>query len=179
LRRDVGRALDWLDRRFVPGLGWAYSATRPVFDLMHQVYILEGLRGHPGATAVEERAIEVFAGFRSGAGYIDSLTLTGRAKALEGAERSGGQYPVFRGEYVLSARTDPSRLWSLGGMLGSFGLFAMEGARSSYWLSQIRRFPVQMLPDRFGADFRQEMHLARGVSLALYALRQHSSKKDI
>jgi hypothetical protein len=146
---------------------------------MHQVYILEGLRGHPGATAVEERAIEVFAGFRSGAGYIDSLTLTGRAKALEGAERSGGQYPVFRGEYVLSARTDPSRLWSLGGMLGSFGLFAMEGARSSYWLSQIRRFPVQMLPDRFGADFRQEMHLARGVSLALYALRQHSSKKDI
>lgn len=169
--RDAERALDWLDRRFVPGLGWAYSEKRPVFDLMHQVYILEGLRAYPHATDVEARAIEVFAGFRTGEGYIDSLTLTTRTKALETAERSGGQYVVFRGEHVLSARTEPARLWSVGGMLGCFGLLAVEGAQRSYWLSQIRRFPFQMLPTRFGADFRQEMHLARGAALALKALR--------
>jgi hypothetical protein len=29
-----------------------------------------------------------------------------------------------------------------------------------------------MLPDRFGADFRQEMHLARGLALAVAALRE-------
>lgn len=171
LQGEIRRALEWLDRRFVPGLGWAHSATRPVFELIHQVYILEGLGCHPGTTEREERAIEVFAGFRCGAGYIDSLTLTTRDKALESAVRSGAHYPVFRGEHVLSARTDPARLWSLGAMLGVFGGFALEGTRRGYWLSQIRRFPLHMLPDRFGIDFRQEMHLARGAALALKALR--------
>lgn len=169
---DAELALKWLDARFVQSLGWAYSETRPVFDLMHQVYILEGLRSHPDATMVEERAVEIFAGFRMGSGYIDSLTLMSREMALKNAERSGGQYVVFRGDRVLSARTDPARLWSLGGMLGSFALFALHGERNGYWLSQIRRFPFQILPDRFGADFRQEMHLARGAALALKALRE-------
>lgn len=168
---DASLALDWLNGRFVPGLGWAYSTKRPVFDLMHQVYILEGLHAHPSATDIEERAIEVFASFRTSQGYIDSMTLTNRAMAIDKAERSGGQYPVFRGDRVLSARIDAARLWSLGGLLVSFALFAMEGVRRSYWLSQIRRFPMHMLPARFGADFRQEMHLARGAALALKALR--------
>lgn len=172
---DANRALDWLSGRLVPGLGWAYSSTRPVFDLMHQVYILEGLFNYSRVTEIDERAIEVFAGFRTGSGYIDSLTLTSRDKALESAERSGDQYPVFRGNHVLSARADPARFWSLGGMLGSFALFAQHSERRGYWLSQIRRFPIQMLPERFGADFRQEMHLARGAALALKALRDQDA----
>ncbi|TQM90345.1 hypothetical protein [Roseinatronobacter monicus] len=173
--REAEQALEWLNGSFMPGLGWTYSKTRPVFDLMHQVYILEGLLCCRSINDPEQLAIETFASFRSGVGYIDSMTLSDRAKAIESVGRSGKNYIVFRGDRVLTARADPARVWSLGGMLGSFGLFAVEGKQPDYWLSQIRRFPVQMLPEHFGADFRQEMHLARGAALALKALRRKAS----
>jgi hypothetical protein len=163
----------------MPGLGWTYSAARPVFDLMHQVYIIEALLTHRGPRASEQRAIETFAAFRAGAGYIDSMLLTDRTKAIKSAERSGMRYVVFSGKHVLTAQCEPARLWSLGGMLGCFGLLAIDGALTGYWLSQIRHFPMHMLPSWLGTDFRQEMHLARGIAHALMALkRQHSARAE-
>jgi hypothetical protein len=176
---DAEKALSWLDQRFMPGLGWTYSAARPVFDLMHQVYIIEALLRHRGPRASEQRAIETFAAFRAGAGYIDSMLLTDRTKAIKSAERSGMRYVVFSGKHVLTAQCEPARLWSLGGMLGCFGLLAIDGALTGYWLSQIRHFPMHMLPSWLGTDFRQEMHLARGIAHALMALkRQHSARAE-
>jgi hypothetical protein len=165
-------ALKWLESRFLPGLGWAYSTRRPIIDLIHQVYIIEALHVDATACDLELRAIETFAAFRAGEQFIDSMAISSCSAALEAAERSGGHYAMFRGDQVLTASIKPARLWSMGAMLGSFGIFAREGKRRGYWLSQIRRFPLQMLPDRFGADFRQEMHLARGLALAVAALRE-------
>lgn len=171
---DAGLVLDWLADRFTPSLGWAYAGNRPVFDLVHQVYIVEALMQGGNLPELEARALETFASFRAGTGFIDSMRLVDRVAAILAAERSGAVYPMFRGDHVLTANTKPARLWSLGALLGCFGKLALDGSEPGYWLSQIRRFPVQMLPDRFGADFRQEMHLARGAALALKALREQA-----
>lgn len=173
VKRDAMQALHWLNSRFVPKLGWVYSATRPTLDLVHQAFILEALQCCRAWSEVdmEEHAIEVFAGFRAGEGYIDIMKLVNRNTAIELAERSTCSYLSFRGDHILSVSSNPARLWSLGSMLGSFGLFAMTGTRSLYWKMQIRGFPISMIPKDLGIDFRQEMALARGLALALYALR--------
>lgn len=110
--RDAGRALAWLDQRFVQGLGWAYSDKQPVFDLIHQIYILEALRIYPGATNIEQRAVETLAAFRAGAGFVDSMTLTDRTSALEIVARSGSHYLLFRADHTLTVKAEPARLGS-------------------------------------------------------------------
>lgn len=175
--RSAKAAMNWLAVRFVQGLGWAYSNRRSVFDLLHQAYILEAQCSHFGAVAVEHRAIETLAAFRAAAGYIDTLTLAEDSHAIDIVERSSIRYLVYKGDLTLIARAEPARPWSLGGLLACFGLFAGDGCNKGYWLSQIRRFPLHVLPAQFGIDFRQEMHIARGLALALKALRDKSTKQ--
>lgn len=155
--------LAWLDGSFVSGLGWPSGATRPVFALRHQSWIVEALIAHSKTEIIHARAFAAFAAFSTGQGYSDSLTLAPNAVDEPAVEFPNGQTVVVRGE--------AARLGSLGALLGCFALLADKCGERGYWDRQIRCFPFHTLPDHFGVEFREEMHLARGLALALARLR--------
>lgn len=159
--------------RRVPETGWAYSASEPVFDLVHQSYIIKGLADILGSAPVETQAIETFSLFKSGEGYIDTVRASDTANAVDSFVRSSILDLTFRGGHALIIRRTSARLWSLGALLACMGNFALIGAQPAFWRAAIRRFRLDGLNITAGKDFRQEMHLAYGLATCLRALREN------
>ena len=159
--------------RRVPETGWAYSASEPVFDLVHQSYIIKALTGILGSAPVETQAIETFSLFKSGEGYIDTVRASDTGNAIDSVVRSSILDLTFRGGQALIVRRAGARLWSLGALLACMGNFALIGATPAFWRAAIRRFRVCGLNISAGKDFRQEMHLAYGLAICLRALREN------
>ncbi|GGH08666.1 hypothetical protein GCM10007420_26860 [Glycocaulis albus] len=161
--------------RRTPETGWAYSASEHVYDLVHQSYIIEGLAGILGPETVENQAIETFSLFKSGEGYIDTVRASNIEHAIDSVIRSSIVDLTFRGGQAMMMRRTGARLWSLGASLACMGSFALNGANPAFWRATIRRFPLDGLRTLAGKDFRQEMHLARGLALCLRALRENGN----
>jgi len=161
----------WLYSRWREDLGWTYSENEDVIDLVHQLYIIDALLAAGTPHEVEEIALRTIAGFRLVDGYVDSMRISTLRSAIDSVTRSQSVVAAFRGGECLIVKRNPARLWSLGALLSCFGAFACKGHYGAFWRSQIRRFPVIHLSTEIGQDFRQEMHVAKGLACALVALR--------
>ena len=117
-------------------------------------------------------ALETFAVFKSGDSYLDTARAVPAEEAIAAMIRSSIIDVDFRNGQPLITRRTPARTWSIGALLSCLGIFALHGQRRDLWLVLIRRFPRDALIMDSNADFRQSMHLARGLAICLRALRQ-------
>ena len=165
------RALNWISSKYLPQIGWEYSADSTVVDLMHQTLIIEALINHQRDNLNEMKAIEVFSNFKSGFTWIDTIKTCSLPEAIRVATNSKKSTILFRGNIVLITQGKKARQWSLGGILSCFGLLAEKGEEKEYWISQIRAFPYNQIDDYGDKNIRELMCLARGAALSLKALK--------
>jgi len=163
-------AAEYVRRRRTAGLGWAYADDSPVYDLVHQCYIIESLCELSDYAEFEREALESLSFFRRGRTLVDTARASGFDEAVSSLTRSGIIDIDFRNGVALTIRITPARIWSVGALLSCYALFLMNGLRREMWRALIRRFPREHVDGDTGLDFRQEMHLARGLALSVRAL---------
>lgn len=172
---EARRKLSMIAGLRIPGIGWQYSASSGIVDLVHQCYIINAFPPDM-CPMVNEWHADLVSMFDGGTGYLDVCTLV----ADESGLASSPELPIVRrisGRCVRVERK-PARLWSLGELLVSLsrqaGLIEDEQLRLQ-WKRTANRVAGHILDlldthSREAGFVRHSMHGLHGIAelLAMY-----------
>jgi hypothetical protein len=173
--------MKWIKSRRVIGLGWPYSPTNPVVDLLHQCYILNSLADVFGVQSVEKECAEMVGQFAGPCCYADAMRLVMSKEEFV----SKRDIPWLRslGDLQIEALPKPARLWSLGELLVLLSRLGEEGKNSEAWIRQGRQV-AEMIVSQLSAEDdveaqypRHIMHAVHGLASYLALLRKRAQKK--
>lgn len=164
---DRLRVMEWIRSRRVAGLGWPYSSSSPVVDLLHQCYILNALSDVFGARSIEQECAEMLGQFAGPCCFADAMRL------VMGNEESSNarDIPWLRplGDFEVELLPKPARLWSLGELLVLLSRLGLEGKHSEAWVRQGRRVATAIM-SRLSAEEDKEARYPRHVMHAVHGL---------
>jgi hypothetical protein len=171
-------SMDWINTRQIAGLGWGYSPTNYIVDLLHQCYILNSLADVFGVQSVEGYAAEMVGQFAGACCFSDSMRLRTGQEVTD----PGRDIPWLRplGERQLEVAPSPARLWSLGELLVLLSRLGRDGERREGWTRLGRRIAESILTRLSSADDRQAqyprhvMHALHGLTCYLALLRERA-----
>lgn len=177
---DTLRVTEWIRARRVAGLGWPYSPTSPVVDLLHQCYILNALADAFGVRSIEQECAEMMGQFAGPCCFADAMRL------VMGSEESANarDIPWLRplGDSRVELLPKPARLWSLGELLVLLSRLGLEGKHSEAWVRQGRRVAEAIMSRLTVADDaeasypRHVMHAVHGLASYLALLRKRTQQ---
>jgi len=177
---DTLDVMKWIGSRRVAGLGWTYSLTSPIVDLLHQCYILNSLADLFGAKSVEKECIEMLGQFAGPCCFADAIRLVIGKEELS----SKRDIPWLRslGDFQLELLPKRARLWSLGELLVLLSRLGEEGENSEAWVRQARQV-AELIMSRLSAEDdveaqypRHTMHALHGLTAYLALLRKRAQK---
>lgn len=164
--------------RRIIGLGWTYSPTSPIVDLLHQCYILNSLADVFGVQSVEKECAEMLGQFAGPCCLADVIRLVMGKDELS----STRDIPWLRslGDFQLEVLPKPARLWSLGELLVLLSRLGLEVVHSEAWVRQGRQV-AEMIMSRLSAGDdveavypRHVMHAIHGLACYLALLRKRA-----
>lgn|GEM_PF-3095671 len=129
----------------IRGIGWQYSASSKVVDLMHQCYTINAFPPDM-CPMIDEWHADLVSLFDGGINYLDACTLITDESELA----SSYELPIVRrmdGRCVRVERK-PARLWSLGELLLSLsrrGGLIEDELRRSQWKRTANRVAIHVL----------------------------------
>jgi len=161
----------------IRGIGWRYSASSPIVDLLHQCYIINAFPSDM-CPADNEWHADLVSLFDGGIGYLDVCTLITEESKLA----LSSELPIVRridGRCVRVERK-PARLWSLGEFLLGLsrrGCLIENEMQRLQWKRTANRVAGHIL-DLLGTNtgeacfFRHSMHGLHGIAelLTLYRI---------
>lgn len=170
--------MKWIRSRRAVGLGWAYSPTSPIVDLLHQCYILNSLADVFGVQSVEKECVEMLGQFAGPCCFSDAIRLVMGKEELS----SKRDIPWLRslGDFQLEMLPKRARLWSLGELLVLLSRLGEEGENSEAWVRQARQV-AEMIVSRLSEEDDKEaryprhaMHAVHGLASYLALLRKRA-----
>lgn len=175
---DTLRVMEWIRARRVAGLGWPYSPTSPVVDLLHQCYILNALADVFGARSIEQECAEMLGQFAGPCCFADAMRLVMAREESANARDILWLRPL--GDCHVELLPKPARLWSLGELLVLLSRLGLEGKHSEAWVRQGRRV-AEVIVSRLSAEEdtearypRHVMHAVHGLACYLALLRKRA-----
>lgn len=162
----------------LPGIGWTYSPSSGIVDLIHQGYIINSFppAEHDTITWCEE----LISLFDSGLGYLDVCTVMGRSRSAQ-SER---ELPILRsaGDVVIRVERRKARLWSLGELLVCVAAQMRhiqderEMLRWKATANRVTQCILERLSDGEAESFyvRHSMHALHGVAELLSIYRENA-----
>lgn len=174
-------SLEWIRSRRVTGLGWPYSPTNLVVDLLHQCYILNAMADAFGTKSVEAATAEMVGQFASPCCFADVIHWQAAGDTWSDDRDIRWIRPLGKGSIEVLAK--PARLWSLGELLVVVSCLAAEGERSEAWLRLGRRIAESILehlssPEHVERQYpRHLMHALHGLGCYLALLRAGTLRK--
>jgi hypothetical protein len=176
--RDTLHAIEWIRLRRVPGLGWPYSPTSPVIDLLHQCYLLNALADVFGVRSIEHECAEMLGQFAGPCCFADTMRLVRGSEEFADARDIPWLRPL--GDCFVEVLPKPARLWSLGELLVLLSRLGLEGKHSEAWVRQGRRVAT-LIMSRLSAEEdtearypRHVMHAVHGLACYLALLRKRA-----
>lgn len=179
---DSLEVMEWIRSCRVAGLGWPYSPTSPIVDLLHQCYILNSLADLFGAKSVEKECAEMLGQFAAPCCFSDAIRLVMSKEELS----SKRDIPWLRslGDFQLELLPKRARLWSLGELLVLLSRLGEEGDNSEAWVRQARQV-AEMIVSRLSVEDDEEvryprhtMHAVHGLASYLALLRKRAQKNS-
>jgi hypothetical protein len=174
---DTLRSIEWIRSRRVAGLGWPYSPTSPVVDLLHQCYILNALADVCGIQSIEQECAEMMGQF-AGPCFADAMRLVMHSDEFDNTRDIRWLRPL--GDCQVEILPKPARLWSLGELLVLLSRLGLEGKHSAAWARQGRRV-AEAIVSRLSAEEdtearypRHVMHAVHGLACYLALLRKRA-----
>lgn len=177
---DRLNAIEWIRSSRVAGLGWPYSPTSPVVDLLHQCYILNALADVFGARSIEQECAEMIGQFAGPCCYADAMHLVRDGEESVDARDIRWLRPLGDGQAELLPK--PARLWSLGELLVLLSRLGLEGKYSEAWVRQGRRVAEAIMSRLSAGDDvealypRHVMHSVHGLACYLALLRERARR---
>jgi hypothetical protein len=177
---DPLRDMDWIRSRRVSGLGWPYSPTSPVVDLLHQCYILNALADAFGGQSIEQECAEMMGQFAGPCCFADAMLLVMGNEESANARDIRWLRPL--GDFQVQLLPKPARLWSLGELLVLLSRLGLEGKHSEAWVRQGRRIAEAIMSRLTAADDaeasypRHVMHAVHGLASYLALLRKRTQQ---
>ncbi len=177
---DTLDVMGWISSCRVAGLGWPYSPTSPIVDLLHQCYILNSLADVFGVQSIEKECAEMLGQFAGPCCFSDAIRLVMSKEELS----SKRDIPWLRsiGDFQLELLPKPARLWSLGELLVLLSRLGEEGESSEAWVRQARQV-AEMIVSRLSVEddeearyLRHTMHAVHGLASYLALLRKRAQK---
>lgn len=175
---DTLRVMAWIRSRRVSGLGWPYSPTSPVVDLLHQCYILNALADAFGVRSIEQECAEMMGQFAGPCCFADAMRLVMGNEESANARDIRWLRPL--GDCQVELLPKPARLWSLGELLVLLSRLGLEGKHSEAWVRQGRRIAAAIM-SRLSAEEdtearypRHVMHAVHGLACYLALLRKRA-----
>lgn len=173
-------AMEWIRSRRISGLGWPYSTSSPVVDLLHQCYILNACSDVFGVRSIESATAEMMGQFAGPCCFADVMRLVTEG-VVESSDARDIPWLRFIGSLQVELLPKPARLWSLGELLVLLSRLGLDGERSNAWGRQGRRVADAIL-SRFSASDdvearypRHVMHAVHGLACYLALLRKKRS----
>lgn len=171
-------------KRWVPDIGWPYSEVHPIFDLVHQGYIVHGLTFLFGSHALRNHALVLLTVFEENDGHCDTMTCLPLAEARIRHMKAASQRLRIIGGNGLIIGRGAARDWSVGELLAVAGRLGRDISSDRYFLFFCRRLlqsytpQFQTIVERNEPLLRGEMHIAHGIALCLEALRANRGRKS-
>ncbi len=180
---EIQTSMEWIRSRRVASLGWPYSPSNSVVDLLHQCYILNAMADVFGTSSVEVATAEMVGQFAGPCCFADVIHLR-----IPGENRiEGREIPWLRplGADWIEVLPKPARLWSLGELLVLVSRLGFESERAEAWLRLGRRVADSILQN-LSTGHNQEaryprhvMHALHGVGCYLALLRERAKQASM
>lgn len=167
--------INWLERGFVPRIGWPYNEGSTRFDLLHECYIMNSLSIL--LPNLENDAFAVLCAFIQNTGVVDAFDTVSFEEAMVRVAKASRTTLRFDGRVVLVYTDKPARLWSVGEALVLASFYCRHGSYRSAWKNMLARLASFALStcDSYPSHYlRESMHLAHGLASFLRCMRRAS-----
>lgn len=175
LRIRTGKMLDAVANLRTEDIGWEYSPSARIVDLIHQSYLLNVLFDSD-CKRIEQQFVELVRLFDSVGGYADKCKILGSKPP----EMSSDVLLLRRvGDLYVDVARKPARLWSLGELLVGMSKVAGKSANRAAWKRRAHAVAEAILehckqPSREAQYPRHAMHAAHGLAAYLAFLREQN-----
>lgn len=161
-------------------IGWEYSPSTRVVDLIHQCYLINALHEDDFA-AFEQNLIELVQLFDSVGGYADKCEIIESKHTISSVD-----IPLLRraGDLYVNIARKPARLWSLGELLVSISKATSKSINRTAWKRRGHAVTEAILGhytrhSRETQYPRHSMHAAHGLASYLAVLRDQQREPEV